>query len=478
MATSKASSVHLESVMVELVPLEHIAAELVEHISADLQEGSREGFSSKCDTYIKDGALKELVITFLETISTVGAQAKVADQRSRFVILFSLARHLPVDVLAEVSPVIVNAVMQLPQKPEDMAADQHMRMTVLRDLYTVIDPQSPSRYGMLTSMIKYAETTEQFQILDGSSAGDVAELCKVWNSGVAGATVTPVMQRDLLRSFCDLIVTKRTKQPPADEDSMRTAELKELRFLFKLLEQLEDASVPSDERAKSAKYAARAAEISIKYPLPHDVAQANTLDDIAPETLSRAATALLAVSETERLDSASVIATTSLTALFGSVKDLEGNPEYATLYKLLHVFAAEDLEAFAQFKSSNPGFIEGLGLSEDTCLHNMHLLTLASLAAKNESVTYDQIATDLKISRDDVEEWVIDAITSKLIDAKMDQLNQSIVINRGSQRLLSDDQWVDAQQKLHQWTSDVRELLNTVRSVRQEQEMLAQQPPQ
>mmetsp|Transcript_17071 Transcript_17071/g.30530 ORF Transcript_17071/g.30530 Transcript_17071/m.30530 type:complete len:483 (+) Transcript_17071:387-1835(+) len=478
MATTKASSVHLESVMVELVPLEHIAAELMEHIASDMSDSSQSSsFMSKCDTYIKEGALRELVMTFLEAIVSVGARASIGDQRSRFVILFSLARHLPVDVLAEVSPKIVESVLGLAAKPEDSASDQHMRMTVLRDLYTVIDPQSPSRYGMLLSMIEFARKSGQFQVLDGSSAADVAELCKVWNSGVSGEVVTAPMQRDLLRAFCDLIAAKRTQCPPESEDALRTAELKELRFLFKLLEALEDGTATDEERKKSAKYAARAAVVAIKYPLPHDMTQANSLDGIA-ESLGRAATALLAVSETERLDSASVVATTSLAALFKAVKDLENDAEHAKLYKLLHIFAAEDLDAFAEFKKSNAGFIESLGLSEATCLRNMHLLTMASLAANNESVTYDQIAADLQVPREDVEEWVIDAITNKLVDAKMDQINQSIVINRGSQRLFSDDQWAEAQQKLHQWTSDVREILNTVRSVRQEQEMLSQQQQQ
>jgi len=62
-----------------------------------------------------------------------------------------------------------------------------------------------------------------------------------------------------------------------------------------------------------------------------------------------------------------------------------------------------------------------------------------------------------------------------VIDAKLDQLNETIVINRGSQRLLADEQWVDIQSKLSAWKTSVRSLLGSVKAVRQEQAMLQHQ---
>ena len=39
-----------------------------------------------------------------------------------------------------------------------------------------------------------------------------------------------------------------------------------------------------------------------------------------------------------------------------------------------------------------------------------------------------QIAKVLKISEDEVEDWVVKAISAKLMDAKMDQLGQVVII--------------------------------------------------
>ncbi|CAK9080303.1 Eukaryotic translation initiation factor 3 subunit M (eIF3m), partial [Durusdinium trenchii] len=151
---------------------------------------------------------------------------------------------------------------------------------------------------------------------------------------------------------------------------------------------------------------------------------------------------------------------------------------HAALAKLLHVFAAEDVDAFMAFKAGNASVFADTGLDVASCENNIRLLTLASLAAQNETVSYDTVATKLQIQDTEVEKWVIDAITSKLIDAKMDQLDRKIVINRGSQRLLTEDQWGDVQQKLSSWKANVRELLKTVQSVRQEQEMMTLQQQQ
>jgi len=475
MATSKASSVHLDTVVIELAALEDIAQELMEHVARDLGAQGRQGFVESCDNFIRDGDLKQLVETFVRSLEQVGPVASVADQQARFSILFSLARHLPPEVLKETAPQIGNAVLNLPKKENDAAADKKMRMDVLLNLYTVVDSKSATRYSTLLQMLKFSKESGVFTLYDESSALDVGELCKLLNSGGSTEIVNASMQRELLRNFCDLAALKLELEPPKTASEVRKLELKESRFLLKYLQALEE--VPEEQQGAS-KYARRASILAIKYPLPQDMAQASTLEGLAIEGLKRAAAAVVTAEQSQRVDSATLTATPSVLALYGAVKLLENSPENSNLHQLLNVFAAGNLDDFVKYRGSNKSVITDLGLDADQCEKNMRLLTLASLAATNESVTYDAIAEKLQIERQAVEEWVIDGIISKLIDAKIDQLNQTIVINRGSQRLFSQEQWKDVQIKMRNWTDNVRQLLATVKGVRQEQDLILNQQQQ
>lgn len=41
---------------------------------------------------------------------------------------------------------------------------------------------------------------------------------------------------------------------------------------------------------------------------------------------------------------------------------------------------------------------------------------------------FDVVQVSLQINDDEVEKWVVKAITAKLIDCKMDQMNQAVIV--------------------------------------------------
>jgi alpha-N-acetylglucosamine transferase len=49
---------------------------------------------------------------------------------------------------------------------------------------------------------------------------------------------------------------------------------------------------------------------------------------------------------------------------------------------------------------------------------------------------------------DDVEEWTIEAIADKIIDAKIDQLNEEIVILSTIKRKIGKEEWQAIQAKI------------------------------
>jgi len=458
MTTSRVSSYHLETLLVELAPLEDIAQALTVNICASNKgEKLASNFSSECEKLIGEGQLQGLVELFVDAIGSVGDSSDIEDTESRFAILFSLARHLPQDKLTLVAPRVAKVVLSIPAHA-DAGKDTKMRLSVLKNLYGAVDPKSESRYGTLLEILKYSMDHNNFYVLEHTSVCDVSELCAMWTSS---ADVKLDKSRVLYKYFCDLCEKKRSSGTFS-----RSEELKQCRFLLEYLGTFESADPATLEKLSS--YASRAAVISIKYPLPGDLVSARNLDEQLVEGLSAPTATVL---EVKNHVNTSVLTATPLTALnFAALKHLANVPAEKTLFGLLTIFAVKGIEQYNSFIAANPNVLSQNGLEPEMCLQNIRLLTLASLAAEKETMTYDEVSAALHIDASLVETWIIDAIMAQLIDVKMDQLTQTIVINRGSQRLLVEDQWLIAQKKLNAWKSSVHDILHTIQSLRQEQQ--------
>ncbi len=481
MATQKMSSFHLETIVVELTALEEIATHLMKHVSQSLDASKQATFAANCDRYIKEGELQLLVETFIGALEVCTATSPVDFTRERFSILFSLVRHLPSEVLAVVVPRITSAVLNTPNSVGDPGAVASMRVKTLHNLYTVVGAKTPSRYQTLLALLKFSIANKDFTVLDGSSAADIEDLVfswrgssenSQWRAGAEGDEETNSQKRTLLSQFCDLMEIKLSTLPAEDK---RINELKEHRFLVHLLESLDSGTISQETLGQYAKYAARAAVLSVKYPLPGDMAVASTVEQEALEGLDRAAAAALVAENMQNVDSSKLTATASSIFILAPVKHLANVPQHANLYNLLKIFAGGDFEDFLKFEKENPGVLEQLSLDTAKCTENMRLLSLASLCAEAEVISYKEIADGLQVEDSQVEKWIIKGITSRLIDAKIDQLSQTILIKRGSQRLLTEQDWAKLQKKLVGWKSSVQNLLETIQNVHTEQQMLHQQ---
>ncbi len=61
-----------------------------------------------------------------------------------------------------------------------------------------------------------------------------------------------------------------------------------------------------------------------------------------------------------------------------------------------------------------------------------------------------------------VEGWVVKAISSGLLDGKMDQPSQQVIVTRVAQRVFDAAEWKALQGTLHQWKGAVGQLLRSV----------------
>ena len=69
-----------------------------------------------------------------------------------------------------------------------------------------------------------------------------------------------------------------------------------------------------------------------------------------------------------------------------------------------------------------------MGLDHETSLHKMRLLTLVTLAMGKTEIEYATVASGLNIEVDDVEDWIIEAIGEDLLEGKLDQINDRVLI--------------------------------------------------
>ncbi len=61
---------------------------------------------------------------------------------------------------------------------------------------------------------------------------------------------------------------------------------------------------------------------------------------------------------------------------------------------------------------------------------SLKLLTLCTLGWKMKFLSYTKIAEELEIDVDEVEAWVVDAISNKLLEASMDQFQSQVQVYR------------------------------------------------
>lgn len=129
----------------------------------------------------------------------------------------------------------------------------------------------------------------------------------------------------------------------------------------------------------------------------------------------------------------------------------------APLLALLTVFQEGKLGDYHSFIKNNGGdaVLAQWGLSSEDCVRHMRILSLCSLAAEHEEIPYQVVADTLQTTSADVEKWVIAAVSSGLLSAKMDQLQQKVIVERSVVRKFDLNQWKALQSRLNLWKQNV-----------------------
>ncbi|KAI4352443.1 hypothetical protein L6164_006693 [Bauhinia variegata] len=148
-----------------------------------------------------------------------------------------------------------------------------------------------------------------------------------------------------------------------------------------------------------------------------------------------------------------------------AIGQLEKDAKYAVIYELLKIFLTQRLDAYLEFHAANSSFLKSYGLVHEECIAKMRLMTLVDLASGGSSqIPYALIKDELRIEDDEVELWVVKAITAKLIDCKLDQMNQVAVVSHHSYRVFGQQQWQSLRTKLITWRGNIASVISTIQA--------------
>jgi translation initiation factor 3 subunit M len=136
----------------------------------------------------------------------------------------------------------------------------------------------------------------------------------------------------------------------------------------------------------------------------------------------------------------------------------------AKLFGLLKVFQEGKISDYQEYVKSQGGeaaLLKSFGLEAERCQRHMRILSLCSLAQEYEEIPYSVVAATLQLSggNAEVETWVIAAVGSGLLEAKMDQLQEKIMVERCVVRKFDMEQWKALQARLQSWKQNVGGIL-------------------
>jgi translation initiation factor 3 subunit M len=139
----------------------------------------------------------------------------------------------------------------------------------------------------------------------------------------------------------------------------------------------------------------------------------------------------------------------------------------AKLYGLLQVFQEGNLADYDAVLKTSGGdaYLQSLGLDAEDCKRNIRILSLCSLASEMEEIPYSILAETLQLQDGQVESWVIAAVSSGLLQAKMDQLEKKVMVERSVVRRFDMAQWKVLQSRLETWKKNLDGVLTGLKDI-------------
>lgn len=371
---------------------------LVEAVAGAMPSGQAE-FSKACTALVTNANAPDLIRKILQQRESILKMESIDDIEGCFGMLFSLL-YKTENPQAAMPALSLEIATSVLDTVDDRAP---LRLKLVTNLYNMLPVRTAGQLEVLLLVIRYSAQAKLVAMLSSFFAG-VDDWMKGWDLSVANK-----------RRLYLLISETLGKEGKAVESQ---------KFLMKYLTTFDEASASELAEVKPA--AVRGCIGAVKAPIVSFTEQHNLLG-------------------------------------MAAVAQLKDDPKYAGVHQLLHIFSVEKLEEYMAFHEKHAVTLAENKIDHDSCVSSMRLLSLCSLATEHEEIPYQVVAETLKVEGDEaVEEWVLRAIQTGLMEAKMDQMQRVVVIRRCTNRVFGPEQWKTLQKKLGTWSSNVQMLLSAI----------------
>jgi len=143
-----------------------------------------------------------------------------------------------------------------------------------------------------------------------------------------------------------------------------------------------------------------------------------------------------------------------------------GNEGLSQTLTMLSSGTLKDIEgdAVKRFAADNQ-------IDQSKMKHKIKLLELTRVGQAGKEVSYEEVRDRLGLGsaegwEDEVESWVVDAISVGVIEARLDQLRKVVIVDRVAQREFGKEQWEQIGSKLSTWKKTVGDLMAMIESRR------------
>lgn len=149
------------------------------------------------------------------------------------------------------------------------------------------------------------------------------------------------------------------------------------------------------------------------------------------------------------------------------VKFLEGE----LIHDLLVIFVSGTLQNYLEFHAANSDFVTSLGLSHESNIHKMRILSFMSMSVGDSKVIpFSEIQLQLQLAPEDVENFIIEVIKAKMVRCKVDQMNKSVTVSAAQIRTFGKAQWQQLHDRLSTWRDNLQQVYARLRQLSQLQQ--------
>lgn len=146
---------------------------------------------------------------------------------------------------------------------------------------------------------------------------------------------------------------------------------------------------------------------------------------------------------------------------FDTVKALQKGKS-KDLVQLCQVFLSGTVNDLRTFQQKNGKLFEEYGLNFQDAMSKIRLLTLATLSHGKSEIALSEVAKALEESEDNVEHWVVRAISEGVIDGRIDQLNHKVLVKSSFQRKFEKEEWAFLDTKLTRWIDNLESVIKFI----------------